>query len=102
MEPPNDYANTCYSTEQNKLTAATRKQLHFYEGKHAFISIDRSIVDKLELSESDRFTEEIVEDGILLKLIEDTAKKKNGDGRRFSQTHQRTPIQVQEGTQCLT
>lgn len=66
MEPPNDYVDT-YGTEQNKLTAAATKKLYFYEDKHAFISIDRSIVEKLGLSELDSFTEEITKEGILLR-----------------------------------
>ncbi|MPZ05869.1 MAG: hypothetical protein GEU26_05520 [Nitrososphaeraceae archaeon] len=67
MGPPtNDYKDTL-DTEQNKLTAASRKQLHFYENKYAFISIDMSIIDKLHLTESDSFAQEITKDGILLR-----------------------------------
>lgn len=47
--------------------ASKRKRLHFLEGKHAFINIDRSIVDKLHLTENDSFVEEVTTDGILLR-----------------------------------
>ena len=48
-------------------TRAKRKHLHFVEGTHAFISIDKSIVDKLNLTENDSFIEEVTTDGILLR-----------------------------------
>lgn len=64
--PTNDYEDAL-DTEQNKLTAASRKQLHFYENKYAFIGIDKSIVEQLHLTESDSFTEIITSEGILLR-----------------------------------
>jgi hypothetical protein len=75
MNTGNDYVDT-YNAEQNKLTAAanstTKKHLHFYDNKHAFINIDRLIVNELHLTENDAFTEEITKDGILLRR---TSKK---------------------------
>ena len=44
-----------------------KKPLYFLEGNHVFISIDRSIVDELGLTDNDTFTEEVTDDGILLR-----------------------------------
>ena len=60
MESSNDFNHT-YDIDQNKDNAALKKHLHFYDHKHAFISIDRTIVNELHL------TEEIAKDGILLR-----------------------------------
>ena len=54
---------TDYTSVENKLSAATSKKLYFYEGKHAFIPIDGTIVRALHLEESDRFSQEITPDG---------------------------------------
>jgi hypothetical protein len=54
--------------EESEVAAASkRKRLHFLEGKHVFINIDRAIVDKLHLTENDSFIEEVTTDGILLR-----------------------------------
>jgi hypothetical protein len=66
MESSNDFNHT-YDIDQNKDNAALKKHLHFYDHKHAFISIDRTIVNELHLTENDSFTEEITKDGILLR-----------------------------------
>jgi hypothetical protein len=78
MNFKNDYVDT-YELEQNKGSAAatassstTKKHLHFYDNKHAFINIDRTIVDELHLTEDDLFIEEITKAGILLRR---TSKK---------------------------
>jgi hypothetical protein len=53
----------------NNSDSIKRKHVHFLEGKHAFINIDKSIVEILNLNDSDSFTEEISSDGngILLR-----------------------------------
>lgn len=53
----------------NNSDIIKRKHIYFLEGKHAFINIDNSIVEKLNLNDSDSFTEEISNDGngILLR-----------------------------------
>ena len=54
-------------TERAK--GGTRKHIHFFEGAHAFINIDKSIVKELELSENDVFVEEVTPEGILLRRV---------------------------------
>ena len=67
-----DCIMTDYTSAQNKLTdATTSKRLYFCDGKHAFIPIDRSIIEALNLEESDRFTEQITKDGILLRRVKE-------------------------------
>lgn len=64
----NDYSDISDATDNKHYFGTKRKHLCFYEdNKYAFISIDRSIIDKLGLSELDSFTEEITGQDILLR-----------------------------------
>ena len=55
-------------------TAIAKKPIYFYDtGKHAFVTIEQEIIDKLRLTRDDLFTQEIVSEGILLRRFKDTA-----------------------------
>jgi hypothetical protein len=65
MVSPNDYSNIL-DKEGNKGIA--KKPIYFYDtGKHAFVTIEQEIIDKLRLTRRDLFTQEIVSEGILLR-----------------------------------
>lgn len=51
----------------DRTTAKRKHYIHFIEGTHAFIGIDKSIVDKLHLTENDSFVQEVTTDGIFLR-----------------------------------
>jgi hypothetical protein len=92
MNFKNDYVDT-YELEQNKGNAAAtassstiKKHLHFYDNKHTFINIDRTIVDELRLTENDSFIEEITKDGILLRRASKVYNNSKKDSRPTTTT----------------
>ena len=76
MAPPGTHTQTktsssTYATEENKRIA---RPLHtFYDsGKHAFLSIDPEIIDKLNLSRNDLFVQEVQGENIVLLRVRNT------------------------------
>ena len=54
-------------SKTNYAKVAKRKHHPHFVETSAFISIEKSIIDELSLTEDDSFTEEVTKEGILLR-----------------------------------
>ncbi|MGC1133756.1 MAG: hypothetical protein WA941_13100 [Nitrososphaeraceae archaeon] len=74
MESPSDLSGTL-ETEVKKPYAVAKKVYKPYSydgsGRYANINLDPEIIEKLNITDSDEFTQHIVSDGILLRRFKE-------------------------------